>query len=395
MTKRKKKTEDEREKEALQPEDEGTEKHMTVRDSFAKARTNLHDEMMSIAKREARDGETAEQSLVRLIDQRDPRISHMYEAANVIKSLDDPSRDGSKPSRSCSRWPRPRLHARATANRKPQRGSCATTRTTARRTRSTRGSSEHRRLVATWTPGSFGHLDPGVYTLLMSWRVVEDAHRVVRGQPPMCTAEEYMAAGSSPVLILAARRAEAYDALTAYDREPNEMNLRIAVDAMLVRRSAAVATNPLGRQWLASCLLSRPEKRLRASHSAGFVCSEASHLGRDPGPRARPPLQEGRGSPVGARRGVRSMNPLHLAQKAIELEPRLTAFGLGVYGRQRRDAVEEFIRSRDRLLSREGLQEIAFCAQWLRDGHATGDRCSYASSTRSRTTTTRTSPTAR
>ncbi|MEM7305037.1 MAG: hypothetical protein AAF682_00130 [Planctomycetota bacterium] len=66
----------------------------------------------------------------------------------------------------------------------------------------------------------------------MSWRVVEDAHRVVRGQPPRCTAEEYMAAGSSPVLLIAARRAEAYDALTVYDREPNEMNRRIAADAM-------------------------------------------------------------------------------------------------------------------------------------------------------------------
>ncbi|MEM7305036.1 MAG: hypothetical protein AAF682_00125 [Planctomycetota bacterium] len=92
MTKRKKKPRAEREKEATQPEDEGVEKHMTVRDSFAKARTNLHDEMMSIAKREARDGETAEQSLVRLIDKRDPRISSMYEATNVLKTIADPSR---------------------------------------------------------------------------------------------------------------------------------------------------------------------------------------------------------------------------------------------------------------------------------------------------------------
>ena len=71
------------------------------------------------------------------------------------------------------------------------------------------------------------------------------------------------------------------------------------------------------------------------------------------------------------------MNPLHLAQKAISLEPRLTAFGLGVYGKHRRDAVQEFIRSRDRLLSQDGLLEVAYCAQWLREGHATGDRCSY------------------
>jgi len=74
---------------------------------------------------------------------------------------------------------------------------------------------------------------------------------------------------------------------------------------------------------------------------------------------------------------MRPLSPEALARKAISLEPRLTAFGLGVYGRHRRDAVEEFIRSRDRLLSREGLLEIALCAQWLRDGHATGERGSY------------------
>ena len=66
----------------------------------------------------------------------------------------------------------------------------------------------------------------------MSWRVVEDAHRTLRGHPPRCTVEEYLAAGSSPVLLLAARRAEAYDALATYDREPTELNRRIAADAM-------------------------------------------------------------------------------------------------------------------------------------------------------------------
>lgn len=71
------------------------------------------------------------------------------------------------------------------------------------------------------------------------------------------------------------------------------------------------------------------------------------------------------------------MNPLHLAQEAISLEPRLTAFGLGIYSRSRRDAAQEFIRLRNRLLSREGLMEVALCAQWLRDGHATGERGSY------------------
>ena len=64
------------------------------------------------------------------------------------------------------------------------------------------------------------------------WEVTDDAHRTLRGHPPRCTVEEYLAAGSSPVLLLAARRAEAYDALATYDRDPNEMNLRVAVDAM-------------------------------------------------------------------------------------------------------------------------------------------------------------------
>jgi len=54
---------------------------------FAKVRTNLHDEMMSIAKREARAGETPEQSLVRLIDQRDPRIESLYGAGDIAKGL--------------------------------------------------------------------------------------------------------------------------------------------------------------------------------------------------------------------------------------------------------------------------------------------------------------------
>lgn len=67
-------------------------KESTPVELFAKVRTNLHDEMMSIAKREARAGETPEQSLVRLIDARDSRISKMYEAANVLKQLHDPSR---------------------------------------------------------------------------------------------------------------------------------------------------------------------------------------------------------------------------------------------------------------------------------------------------------------
>ena len=87
MNKRKTKTEAERETEALQPEDEGVEKHMTMRHTFAKAGATLHDEMLSIAKREARDGETPEQSLVRLIDQRDERIEKLYAGGKLTKQL--------------------------------------------------------------------------------------------------------------------------------------------------------------------------------------------------------------------------------------------------------------------------------------------------------------------
>ncbi len=74
---------------------------------------------------------------------------------------------------------------------------------------------------------------------------------------------------------------------------------------------------------------------------------------------------------------MRPLSPEALARKAIELEPRLTAFGLGIYARHRGDVEVEFIRARDRLLSREGLLVIALCAQWLRDRHASGERGSY------------------
>lgn len=74
----------------------------------------------------------------------------------------------------------------------------------------------------------------------MFWRVVEDAYRAVGGQPPSCTVDEYAAAidrcGKDDlrrrILLLAARRAEAYEALSMYDREPTEKNLAIAADAM-------------------------------------------------------------------------------------------------------------------------------------------------------------------
>ena len=70
------------------------------------------------------------------------------------------------------------------------------------------------------------------------------------------------------------------------------------------------------------------------------------------------------------------MNARELVERAIALESHLTAFGLGVFGHPR-DAIERFIQARERLLSNEGLLEVALCAQWLREGHATGERNSY------------------
>lgn len=58
-------------------------------------RKNIEAEMLNIAKREARDGETPEAALVRLIDSRDPRIESMYRAADIMKGLGDP-RDRSR-----------------------------------------------------------------------------------------------------------------------------------------------------------------------------------------------------------------------------------------------------------------------------------------------------------
>ena len=53
-----------------------------------KARRNIENEMLAYAKRAARDGETAEQALVRLIDARDPQVEAMYNATSVMKQID-------------------------------------------------------------------------------------------------------------------------------------------------------------------------------------------------------------------------------------------------------------------------------------------------------------------
>ena len=73
----------------------------------------------------------------------------------------------------------------------------------------------------------------------MSWRVVDDAFRTVReGAPPNCTAREYVDATKQhvehrAVLLIAARRAEAYEFLADFDREPSQQNFHIAVEAMI------------------------------------------------------------------------------------------------------------------------------------------------------------------
>ena len=73
----------------------------------------------------------------------------------------------------------------------------------------------------------------------MTWRVVEDAFRTVReGIPPDCTAGEFVDAieqhaKHKAVLLIAARRAEAYEFLADFDREPSRENFCIAVEAMI------------------------------------------------------------------------------------------------------------------------------------------------------------------
>ena len=57
-----------------------------------------------------------------------------------------------------------------------------------------------------------------------------------------------------------------------------------------------------------------------------------------------------------------------LVQVAIEREPRVTAFGLGVYDQSKKtaDAIDkEFKQDRAYLLSDAGLDEVEACARWL------------------------------
>lgn len=73
----------------------------------------------------------------------------------------------------------------------------------------------------------------------MLLRVLEDPYRAMDGHPTECSVEGSIAAidklgDSRPkgVPLLAARLTEAHEAVAAYDREPNDLNLRMAVDAM-------------------------------------------------------------------------------------------------------------------------------------------------------------------
>lgn len=117
----------------------------------------------------------------------------------------------------------------------------------------------------------------------MRWRALEDAFRVMRGHPTQCSVAEYMAAIEEfkkgdqrrNILLLAARRAEAYDALADYDREPNDLNLRIAADAMA---SAAMSRDgeESARETLVRLLPSFPPRGAPAALLTLLVSSAAS-----------------------------------------------------------------------------------------------------------------------
>lgn len=75
-----------------------------------------------------------------------------------------------------------------------------------------------------------------------------------------------------------------------------------------------------------------------------------------------------------------SASSRQLVERAIEREPRLTYFGLGVYAEKRKQSADvdrEFDLLRTQLLSPEGLAEVALCEQWLIEGQNLDDRGSY------------------
>ena len=57
-----------------------------------KARQNIEADILAYAKSQARDGETPESALVRLIDSQDPRIESMHKAASIMKQIAEPDR---------------------------------------------------------------------------------------------------------------------------------------------------------------------------------------------------------------------------------------------------------------------------------------------------------------
>lgn len=73
-------------------------------------------------------------------------------------------------------------------------------------------------------------------------------------------------------------------------------------------------------------------------------------------------------------------SPGDLVRRAIQREPRLTYFGLGVFDEKNKRPTEikrEFGHWRAHLLSPLGLAEVALCAQWLRTEGAVDARNSY------------------
>lgn len=75
-----------------------------------------------------------------------------------------------------------------------------------------------------------------------------------------------------------------------------------------------------------------------------------------------------------------SASSRQLIERAIEREPRLTYFGIGVYAENRKRAADvdrEFNLLRTQLLSPEGLAEVDLCERWLSEGQDLDKRNSY------------------
>lgn len=127
----------------------------------------------------------------------------------------------------------------------------------------------------------------GVHTFHMSWRVVDDAFRTVReGAPPNCTVREFVDASEQhvehrAVLLIAARRAEAYEFLADFDRDPSPENFCIAVEAMtraVLGHGLDLGTPEEAYERLSPLFPRRPVND-RLLHMLAFAAAHQRHLG--------------------------------------------------------------------------------------------------------------------